>query len=71
MTPTTRTRRERVARGCVAGAAAAELLLLAASIASLGRPSVPLPTWIALVALEALLGGLVTVAATRGRGARV
>ncbi len=63
MTPTTRTRRERVARGCVAGAAAAELLLLAASIASLGRPSVPLPTWIALVALGALLGGLVTVAA--------
>lgn len=50
MTPTTRTRRESVTWGCVVGAAAAELLLLAATIAAGGRVPVPLPTWIALVA---------------------
>jgi len=40
-----------------AGGALAELLLLAASIAVVGRASVPLPTWTALVALGAFLGG--------------
>ncbi len=62
MTPTGR----RIAWGGVAGGACAELLLLAASLVSVGRAPVPLPTWIALVALGALLGGLVTLVATRG-----
>ncbi len=58
MTPTGR----RIAWGGVAGGACAELLLLAA----VGRAPVPLPTWIALVVVGALLGGLVTLVATRG-----
>ncbi len=62
----TRARRERVVWGCVAGGALAELLLLAASLATVGRAPVPLPTWSALVVIGALLGGLVTLVATRG-----
>jgi len=62
----TRARRERVVWGGVAGGALVELLLLAASLAAVGRAPVPLPTWIALVVIGALLGGLVTLVATRG-----
>jgi len=68
--PTTRMRRKRIVWGDDAGGALAELLLLAAWIAAVGWAPVPLPAWIALVALGALLGHLVTAALTAGAGRR-
>ena len=60
-----RARRDRVVWGCVAGGALVEVLLLAASLAALGQAPVPLPMWIAFVVAGAVLGGLLTVVATR------